>query len=97
MERTIALLQTLLGRLGYLNGSHAAGELDAPTRAALLRFQQLHALEETPEPDDHAWEHLLAADGRSECVVTGQVVDADGAIPGVFVVLRDRDLGCGGR
>lgn len=93
MERTIALLQDLLSRLGYLSGPFAPGELDAPTLAALHRFQQLHGREPTSEPDDPIWEHLFAADERGECIVTGQVVDGVGPIPRVIVGVRDRELG----
>lgn len=93
MERTIALLQDLLSRLGYLTEPFTARELDPPTLAALHRFQQLHALDPTPEPDDPTWERLLAADERGECIVMGQVVDAVGPIPRAVVRVRDRDLG----
>jgi hypothetical protein len=93
MERTIALLQDLLSRLGYLSGAFAPGELDAPTLAALRHFQQLHGREPTSEPDEPIWEHLFAADERGECIVTGQVVDGVGPIPRVIVGVRDRELG----
>ena len=93
MERTIALLQDLLTRLGYLTEPFTARELDPPTLAALHRFQQLHALDPTPEPTDPTWERLLTAAERGECIVTGQVVDAVGPIPRVVVEVRDRDLG----
>jgi peptidoglycan hydrolase-like protein with peptidoglycan-binding domain len=93
MKKTIAVLQDLLTRLGYLTGTFAKGEIDAPTLAALQRFQQLHGLFATAEPDDRTWEILFDAFKRGECVVTGQVVDTVGPIPRVTVEVRDRDLG----
>lgn len=93
MEPTIALLQDILARLGYLTGTPERQTLDDLTRAALRRFQQIHALDPSGEPDERVWQHLLAADERGECVITGQVVDQAGPLAHVAVVLRDRELG----
>jgi peptidoglycan hydrolase-like protein with peptidoglycan-binding domain len=93
MQRTIAILQLLLAQLGYLTEPFAADVLDAPTREAMNRFQQLHRLSETEAPDEPTWLRLIEANNVGECVVTGEVVDADGPIPNVVVDVRDRDLG----
>jgi peptidoglycan hydrolase-like protein with peptidoglycan-binding domain len=93
MKRTIAMLQALLTRLGYLTTQVIKGEIDEPTLAALQRFQQVHGLVATVEPNDSTWEILFDADKRGECVVTGQVVDTVGPLPRVTVEVRDRDLG----
>lgn len=93
MERTTVLLQQLLRRLGYLADPFAAGTLDAATTAALHRFQQLHAIASTAEPDDDTWKQVLAADDKGECVVTGRVTDPSGPVAAAAVVVRDRELG----
>jgi hypothetical protein len=93
MERTIAVLQKILARLGYLTVTPDPNVLDDPTRAALRRFQQLHELPATGEPDDRSWERLHAADDRGECIVLGQVVDQVGPVERAVVSVRDRDLG----
>src|SRR5262245_61778482 len=93
MEHTIALLQESLTRLGYLTVPPDPSVLDGVTRTALRRFQQIHALTPSGEPDDRTWEQLHAADERAECIVTGEVVVQAGPIARALVTALDRDLG----
>lgn len=93
MEPTIALLQEILARLGYLMVAFDQNTLDAPTLAALQRFQQIHAIEPSGAADERTWEQLRAAAERGECIVSGQVVDQFGPLARAIVVVQDRELG----
>ena len=48
----IERIQTKLTSDGALDGKHAGGVLDGPTREALRKFQSAHALPATGIPDD---------------------------------------------
>lgn len=48
----IERIQAKLTSSGALDGKHAAGVLDGPTRQALRQFQSAHALPATGLPDD---------------------------------------------
>ena len=97
MQRTIALLQEQLTRLGYLAGPHNARELDGPTRAAMQTFQRIHRLRPTEKPNVATWNALTRADERGECAVTGQVTAGELPVANVGVLVQDRDLGDPGR
>lgn len=86
-------LQKLLVRLGYLTAAYKPGELDEATREAVRRFQELHALAPTGEPDEATLAALRVAGGSWERIIVGEVVDAVGPIKQAFISVKDRDLG----
>lgn len=55
--RTVGRVQAALARRGYL-GAHREGELDAPTRKAVHRFQDDQRLARTGFPDRETLERL---------------------------------------
>jgi peptidoglycan hydrolase-like protein with peptidoglycan-binding domain len=85
--------QRLLVRLGYLAADQQPSELDEATRTALHRYQKLHELLLTSEPDDPTLASLEASDAAGECLLLGEVVDKAGPVAGVAISVRDRDLG----
>ncbi len=54
----IAEIQQALAQRGFLEGSHRKGELDAPTSAALRKFQQSEDLAATGFPDRETLQKL---------------------------------------